>query len=115
MDYYQILMVNRNADSEEIKRAHRKLSRKYHPDNAGEQSRKQFEQVQEAYAVLGDEEKRAAYDQSLNGNMQDGSETPPGKKAAQKAAQKASPDYRDMAAFFSGSYQNSFEKFFGFK
>lgn len=111
MDYYQILMVSRNADSEEIKRAHRKLSRKYHPDNAGEQSRKQFEQVQEAYAVLGDEEKRAAYDQSLNGNTQNGPEAPLKKKAAQKAG----PDYQDMAAFFSGNYQNSFEKFFGFK
>ena len=111
MDYYRILMVNRNADSEEIKRAHRKLSRKYHPDNAGQQYRKQFEQVQEAYAVLGDEEKRAAYDQSLTGNTQDESKAPQGKKGTQKV----SPDYGNMSAFFSGNYQNSFEKFFGFK
>lgn len=111
MDYYQILMVKRNADSEEIKRAHRKLSRKYHPDNAGEQSRKQFEQVQEAYAVLGDEEKRAAYDQSLTGNTQDEPKATRGKKGTQKV----SPDYGNLSAFFSGNYQQSFEKFFGFK
>lgn len=111
MDYYQILKVSRNADGEEIKKAHRKLSRKYHPDNAGEQSRKQFEQVQEAYGVLGDEEKRAAYDRSLTGNTQGESKVPPGKKGTQKV----SPNYADMTAFYSGSYQNSFEKFFGFK
>lgn len=67
MDYYRILNVNKNATQEEIKKAHRRLSGKYHPDNAGESAREQFEKVQEAYDILGDEEKRAAYDRKLQG------------------------------------------------
>lgn len=63
MDYYQILQIDRSAPVEEIKKAYRKLSRKYHPDNAGEGSRDMFEKVQEAYMVLSDEEKRSGYDQ----------------------------------------------------
>lgn len=111
MDYYRILMVDRNAGREEIKKAHRKLSRKYHPDNAGEQSRKLFEQVQEAYAVLGDEEKRAAYDRSLAGQGKEAVKPSP----FSKGAKEDSGDYSDMSAFYSGSYRNSFEKFFGFQ
>lgn len=65
MDYYRILNVNRNATQEEIKKAHRRLSGKYHPDNAGERAREQFDKVQEAYDILGDAEKRAAYDSKL--------------------------------------------------
>ena len=63
MDYYRILDIGRNASQAEIKKAHRKLSAKYHPDNAGERSREQFDRVQEAFAVLGNEEKRRAYDE----------------------------------------------------
>ncbi len=74
MDYYQILHVGRTAKQEEIKSAYRKLSRKYHPDNAGEQAREQFEKVQEAYAVLGEEEKRAAYDRKLESHAMGGNQ-----------------------------------------
>ena len=63
-DYYQILGVTRAADADSIKRAYRKLARKYHPDVSKERhAEDKFKEVQEAYEVLKDPEKRAAYDQ----------------------------------------------------
>lgn len=64
-DYYQILGVDRSADEKEIKRAYRKLALKYHPDkNPGDkQAEEKFKELNEAYEVLGDAEKRAKYDQ----------------------------------------------------
>ena len=114
MDYYQILNVSRNAPQEDIKKAYRILSRKYHPDNAGEQTRERFEQVQEAYATLGNEEKRNAYDQQLAagvaGGRQKESKTDIRKK---QQSNKQASTYKDLAAFYTGEYQNSFAKFFG--
>lgn len=111
MNYYKVLQIDKTASCEEIKKAYRTLSRKYHPDNAGEKSRNLFEQVQEAYAVLGDEEKKAAYDRQLAGkeiNKQS-------KNRKKDEKQQKENNYRDMAAFFGGKYQNSFEQFFGFR
>jgi len=63
-DYYQILGVSRNADANEIKLAYRKLARKYHPDVSDEKDAEdRFKEVAEAYEVLRDSDKRAAYDQ----------------------------------------------------
>lgn len=63
-DYYDTLGVNRGAPAEEIKRAYRKLARKYHPDVSKEKNAEaKFKDLQEAYEVLKDPEKRASYDQ----------------------------------------------------
>jgi curved DNA-binding protein len=63
-DYYQALGVKRDATAEDLKKAFRKLARKYHPDVSKEaDAEKRMREVNEAYAVLSDPEKRAAYDQ----------------------------------------------------
>ena len=62
-DYYEVLGVPRNADKASIKRAFRTLARKYHPDvNREPDAEERFKEINEAYAVLSDDEKRAAYD-----------------------------------------------------
>ncbi len=61
-DLYAILGVAPEADEKEIRSAHRALAKKYHPDTGVGSSDERFRQVQRAYDVLGDEERRAAYD-----------------------------------------------------
>ena len=64
-DYYEVLGVSRNADASSIKSAYRKLAMKHHPDkNPGDKkSEALFKEATEAYEILKDDEKRAAYDQ----------------------------------------------------
>ena len=66
-DYYEVLGVPRNAGDDEIKKAYRKLAMKYHPDrnqgNAAKEAEAKFKEIKEAYEILSDGQKRAAYDQ----------------------------------------------------
>jgi len=71
-DYYQILGVPDNASHEDIKRAFRKLAFKYHPDtNPGDekQAEEKFKEINEAYGVLGDEDRRRGYDAARKGQF----------------------------------------------
>jgi curved DNA-binding protein len=75
-DYYEVMGVARDASPEDVKRAYRRLARKYHPDVSKEKdAEERFKEVGEAYEVLRDPEKRAAYDQL--GRYQSGQEFRP--------------------------------------
>ena len=66
-EYYQVLGLTRGADEKEIKQAYRKLALKFHPDkNAAEDAEERFKEIGEAYEILSDEEKKAAYEESLD-------------------------------------------------
>lgn len=108
-DYYQILGVARNASEEDIKKAYRRLARKYHPDVSKEaRAEERFKEVAEAYEVLRDPEKRAAYDQ-LGGNWQAGQEfrPPPGwRSGPQKPRHPAD-------GFSASDFSDFFESIFG--
>ena len=73
-DYYEVLGVNKNADAATIKKAYRKLAKKYHPDsNEGNASAAEhFKEVNEAYDVLSDEKKRKRYDQFGHAAFEEG-------------------------------------------
>jgi molecular chaperone DnaJ len=73
-DYYEVLNVSRTASEDEIRKAHRKLVLQYHPDrNTDHGASEMFKEIQEAYEVLSDRERRAAYDRfghaAVNGGM----------------------------------------------
>ncbi len=62
-DYYEVLGINRNADDEELRKAYRRLARQYHPDvSSVDGAEERFKEINEAYQVLSDPDKRAAYD-----------------------------------------------------
>jgi curved DNA-binding protein len=106
-DYYEILGVTRGADADEVKRAYRKLARKYHPDVSKEKNAEdKFKEVQEAYEVLRDSEKRAAYDQ-LGRDFRSGQQFRPppdwGQRFGQPGGQRFS-DANGFSDFFSSLF-----------
>ena len=98
-DYYQTLGVSRGADAEEVKRAYRKLARKYHPDVSKEKNAEaKFKDVQEAYEVLRDADKRAAYDQ-LGRDYRGGQQFRPPPDWEQRFGQTGGHRFSDLNGF----------------
>jgi len=112
-DYYQTLGVKQGAGDEEIKAAYRKLARKYHPDKNKEAGAEdKFKAISEAYEVLHDKQKRAAYDNVRAGGgyrAGDNFRPPPG-------WQQQAPggfEFRDFGGGDAGGFSDFFESLFG--
>src|SRR6185295_8713701 len=100
-DYYAILGVERGASEEDIKKAYRRLARKYHPDVSKEpQAEARFKEMGEAYATLKDPEKRAAYDQL--GRQKPGADFRPPPEWSTQFGGGAQFDDVDLADLFAG-------------
>lgn len=117
IDYYSVLEINKKASTEEIKKAYRKLARKYHPDlNPNDtEANKKFQQINEANEVLSDPEKRKKYD-AYGENWQHAEEY---EKARQSQSQyqnggNSYSDYGD-ASFGGADFSDFFESMFGSK
>lgn len=104
-DYYKILGVAKEAGQDEIKKAFRKLAREYHPDKNGGDEKKghMFREINEAYEILGNEEKRKIYD---------------GKKSENHSSVNGQKNSQNTGGFKPNFDMNDFEKrfenFFGF-
>ena len=109
-DYYDTLGVSRGAPAEEIKRAYRKLARKYHPDVSKEKNAEaKFKDLQEAYEVLKDPEKRASYDQ-LGRDYRPGQQFRPPPDWEQHFGRSGSHRFSDLngfSDFFSSLFGNA--------
>ncbi|MCL4560951.1 MAG: molecular chaperone DnaJ [Chloroflexi bacterium] len=93
-DYYDVLGINRNASPEDIKASFRKLARQYHPDvNKSTDAEERFKEINEAYAILSDPEKRSAYDRFGHAGVNGAG---------------AAPDFTQV------DFSDIFEEFFGF-
>ena len=98
-DYYDTLGVKRGASADEVKRAYRKLARKYHPDVSKERNAEsKFKDVQEAYEVLKDPEKRATYDR-LGRDYRPGQQFRPPPDWDQHFGQSGSQRFTDLNGF----------------
>ena len=98
-DYYEILGVQRAADADAVKRAYRKMARKYHPDVSKEKNAEEkFKEVQEAYEVLRDADKRAAFDQ-LGRDYRSGQQFRPPPDWAQRFGQPGGQRHADLNGF----------------
>lgn len=111
-DYYAILEIAENAEDQEIKKAYRRLAKKYHPDAVGNDTVKQKKMydIQEAYECLGDEEKRKRYDEDRKrqtSSQREGT-VRPGRKTSVSGqnGQTGQDTVPDMGQF---------ERFFGFR
>ncbi|WP_422444122.1 molecular chaperone DnaJ [Thermoanaerobacterium sp. DL9XJH110] len=106
-DYYEILGVSRDASEEEIKRAYRKLARQYHPDvnKDDKDAAEKFKEINEAYEVLKDPEKRARYDQFGHAGV--------GQGGFESGNFGDFGDFGNFGGFGGDFFEDIFENFFG--
>lgn len=104
-DYYKVLGLGRDATAAQIKSAYRKLAKKYHPDmNPGDASaKKKFEEIGEAYQILGDPEKKRIYDECGAQAFQSGVDPKEYEKAWKQAQEARSSGYGNFGGFGNGS------------
>src|SRR5438270_7157522 len=117
-DYYETLGVSKTATEEEIRAAFRKLARKHHPDVAKDKkaAEEKFKQINEAYEVLGDPEKRKKYDQlGADWNQPGGFQPPPGWGGQQPGGgfYRSGDDGGIQFEFGGTGFSDFFEAFFG--
>ncbi|MDR0958162.1 MAG: DnaJ domain-containing protein, partial [Clostridiales bacterium] len=106
-DYYETLGVGKNASEDELKKAYRKMAVKYHPDNNPndkEKAEAKFKEVNEAYSILSDPQKKAAYDQYGHAAFEAG--------GAGGGNPFAGADFSDMFSGFGG-FEDILSGFFG--
>ena len=108
MNYYEVLGVPKSASQDEIKKAFHKLAHKYHPDKGGDE--KKFKEINEAYQVLSDKQKRAQYDQY--GRVFDGAQGQPGGAEGFSWAWGNRPQGEEVEFDFN-DIGEIFEEFFG--
>lgn len=106
--YYSILGIGENASEETIKCEYRKLAKKYHPDtNPGDKwAEEKFKEAGDAYEVLGNSDKRKAYDLKLSKAR--GQRKPQPKQAGTQSG------FQGMSGFQTGNMSSGFQQFFGF-
>lgn len=105
-DHYQTLGISKNASQDEIKKAYKKLAKQYHPDlNKDSGSEDKFKEINEAYQILGNEEKRAQYDQFGHENYQRGKKT--------GGFDQGGFSGYDQSGGFGGGFEDIFNEFFG--
>jgi len=112
-DYYKVMGVARDASQEDIKRAYRKLARKYHPDVSKEKdAEEKFKELQEAHEVLKDAEKRAAYDQ-LGADWRQGQDFRPPPDWGKGFEFSRGPGGRRAPGGGAGDFSDFFSELFG--
>lgn len=116
-DYYEVLGVPKEAGQDEIRKAFRKLARKYHPDVAEDKStaEEKFKEINEAYEVLGDAEKRAKYDQlGANWDQQGAASGGYGGGGDSRGYASSAPGGGEEWQHFEGTgFSDFFENYFG--
>ncbi|MCA9119089.1 MAG: J domain-containing protein [Planctomycetaceae bacterium] len=114
-DYYKILSVGRDASAADIQKAYRKLARKYHPDVNPEDAsaKRKFQEIQKAYEVLNDAEKREMYDRYGSSFESMGAGGPGGGTWRTHSAGPGGQAEVDFSQFFGGGAQGGFEGGFG--
>src|SRR5881398_696875 len=113
-DYYKTLGVPREASQDEIRKAFRKLAREYHPDVAKDKKRaeEKFKEINEAYEVLSDSEKRKKYDE-LGANWKSGAEFRPPPGAGGFGRQTRPQNGGEDFEFGGTGFSDFFEQLFG--